>query len=144
MPLEHVIPVLQVAIGPMILVSGVGLILLSMTNRFGRIIDRAREMTQGRRENGSAQLHILLRRAAILRGAITLAVLSALLAAVMIIVLFVGTVLHMPVVALVVTLFIACMLSLILSLLLFIADLNLSLAALKLEVNAVQPQRGQK
>ena len=144
MPLEHVIPVLQVAIGPMILVSGVGLILLSMTNRFGRIIDRAREIAHSHHENGSAQLHILLRRAAILRGDITLAVLSALLAALMIIALFVGTVLHMPVVPVVVTLFIACMLSLIVSLLLFIADLNLSLAALKLEVNAVQPQSGQK
>ncbi|MFN9975717.1 MAG: DUF2721 domain-containing protein, partial [Phycisphaerae bacterium] len=29
------IPVLQVAIGPVILISGVGLLLLSMTNRLG-------------------------------------------------------------------------------------------------------------
>jgi hypothetical protein len=42
--LHHLIPSLQVAIGPVILVSGVGLLLLSMTNRFGRVIDRSREL----------------------------------------------------------------------------------------------------
>ena len=36
----QLIPVLQTAIGPMILISGVGLLLLSMTNRLGRVIDR--------------------------------------------------------------------------------------------------------
>jgi hypothetical protein len=34
--------VLQTAIGPVILISGVGLLLFSMTNRSGRVIDRAR------------------------------------------------------------------------------------------------------
>jgi hypothetical protein len=34
------IPVLQVAIGPVILISGVGLLLLTLTNRYGRTIDR--------------------------------------------------------------------------------------------------------
>ena len=37
---------LQVAIGPVILISGVGLLLLTMTNRLGRAIDRARQMTR--------------------------------------------------------------------------------------------------
>jgi hypothetical protein len=40
--LTELIPVLQMAIGPVILISGVGLLLLSMTNRLGRVIDRAR------------------------------------------------------------------------------------------------------
>jgi hypothetical protein len=39
---EQLIPVLQTAIGPVILISGVGLLLLTMTNRLGRAIDRAR------------------------------------------------------------------------------------------------------
>jgi len=34
--------VLELAVSPAILVSGIGLLLLSMTNRFGRMIDRAR------------------------------------------------------------------------------------------------------
>ena len=38
----ELIPVLQTAIGPVILISGIGLLLLTMTNRLGRAIDRAR------------------------------------------------------------------------------------------------------
>ena len=41
MRFAELIPVLQMAVGPVILISGIGLILLSMTNRFGRVIDRA-------------------------------------------------------------------------------------------------------
>ncbi len=43
-PLNEIVPVLQVAIGPVILISGVGLLLLTMTNRLGRAIDRARQL----------------------------------------------------------------------------------------------------
>jgi hypothetical protein len=42
----ELIPVLQIAIGPVILISGVGLLLLSMTNRLGRAIDRSRVLCQ--------------------------------------------------------------------------------------------------
>ena len=40
--MADLLPILQTAIGPVILVSGVGLLILSMTNRLGRAIDRAR------------------------------------------------------------------------------------------------------
>ena len=46
MSLEQIIPILQLAIGPVIVISGVGLVLLSMTNRFGRVIDRSRSLTK--------------------------------------------------------------------------------------------------
>jgi len=42
---EELIPVLQTAIGPVILISGIGLLLLTMTNRLGRVIDRARGLS---------------------------------------------------------------------------------------------------
>jgi hypothetical protein len=44
--LTEVISVLQTAIGPVILISGVRLLLLSMTNRLGRVIDRARVLSR--------------------------------------------------------------------------------------------------
>src|SRR4051812_29821403 len=44
MRLHDLVPTIQVAIGPVILISGVGLLLLSMTNRLGRVIDRARQL----------------------------------------------------------------------------------------------------
>jgi len=39
---SEIVPVLQTAISPVVLISGVGLLLLTMTNRLGRIVDRAR------------------------------------------------------------------------------------------------------
>ena len=52
--MKELIPLLQTAIGPVILISGVGLLLLSMTNRFGRIIDRSRILAHEMR-SGSAR-----------------------------------------------------------------------------------------
>ena len=145
MLLQDLIPILQVAIGPVILVSGVGLLLLSMTNRFGRIIDRTRQLTHelrtatpDHRSSVVAQLRILLRRALIVRAAIAMAALSLLLAALLIIVLFVSAVLQLGFALLITGLFILCMACLISSLVLFISDINLSLMALKLEVGSLE------
>ena len=137
----ELIPVLQTAIGPMILISGLGLLLLSMTNRLGRAIDRARSLamklenqTSETRARTSAQLAILWRRARLLRLAITLAALSALSAALLIIVIFLAALLRLEVAWLIGVLFMVCMGALIASLLVFIHDLNQALAALKLEL----------
>lgn len=145
MQFPDLIPILQVAIGPVILISGVGLLLLTMTNRFGRIIDRTRQLSRELRsaqspelERAHAQLDILLARARIVRGAIAAASVSVLLAAVLIIVLFVSALFRLSVAAPVVGLFASCLLSLIGSLVLFIRDVNLSLRALRLEVGAAE------
>jgi hypothetical protein len=141
MSLADLIPTLQLAIGPVILISGVGLILLSMTNRCGRVIDRSRLLLQelrgapdADRERILAELRILASRAKIVRTGIALAVLSVLLAALLIISLFLGALLRLGIAAVIVTLFILCMLSLVFSLFLFISDINLSLRALWLEM----------
>jgi Protein of unknown function (DUF2721) len=138
--LHDLVPILQVAIGPVILVSGVGLLLLSMTNRFGRVIDRSRELAMERRASTAdrnrvlQQIEILMRRARVIRHAITLAISSVMLAAVLIITLFVAAVFALEIGALVVTLFIGCMTALIGALVAFLRDINLSLAALTLEL----------
>jgi hypothetical protein len=135
------IPVLQTAIGPVILISGIGLLLLTMTNRLGRAIDRARligarlsAVDGAAREALDAQLRILWRRARLIRTAIALASTSALAAAVLIILLFFTALLGIPTAWLIASLFAICMVSLILSLIVFIHDINQSLAALKLEL----------
>ncbi len=142
MSLTDLIPTLQLAIGPAILISGVGLILLSFTNRFARVIDRSRQLTNDirgtsvpERERTLAEVRVLWRRARIVRAGIALALLSTLLAALLIISLFVGTLLTLGA-AVPAGLFIMCMLSLIGALLMFFWDINLSLAALKLEMPA--------
>jgi hypothetical protein len=141
MSLIELIPTLQLAVGPVILISGVGLILLSMTNRFGRVIDRSRILTDDLRRAPRAvrpkvlaQLRILASRARIVRAAIALAALSVLLAAILVISLFIGALLQLGMVAVIVGLFVLCMLSLIVSLGLFMSDIGLSLKALWLEL----------
>jgi hypothetical protein len=134
--LAELVPVLQTAIGPVILVSGIGLLLLTMTNRLGRVIDRSRLLagqlgsaSQPARESFEAQIQILWRRARLIRGAIALASTSALLAAVLIIVLFVTASMRLQSSGVIAFLFIACMLCLIGSLLLFIGDVDQSWGA---------------
>ena len=144
MHLSTLIPTLQLAIGPVILISGIGLLLLGMTNRYGRTIDRTREMARAcrdvtgpDRERVMAQLRILMSRARLLRAAIATACTSVLLAALLVIVLFVGALLGLAVTAPVVGgLFIACMTGLIASLVFYLSDINRSLGALKFEVEA--------
>jgi len=146
MSLHDLVPTLQTAIGPMILVSGVGLILLTMTNRLGRIIDRTRSLARERREGRSAdlsrldaQLAILARRARLVRAAIALAATSVLLAALLVITLFLAALLGKSPAWTIAALFVAGMAALIAALLLFLKDVDLSLSALALEVAARPP-----
>jgi hypothetical protein len=141
MSLTDLIPTLELAVGPVILISGVGLILLSMTNRFGRVIDRSRILTEDLRRAPArvrpkvlAQLRILARRARIIRVEIALGLLSVLSAAVLIISLFLGALLGLGMATVIVGLFVLCMLCLIASLVLFMSDVGLSLTALWLEL----------
>ncbi len=150
MPLPSIaqlIPVLQTAIGPAILISGVGLLLLTMTNRLGRTIDRARLLarelatSETERAKISAQLQVLWSRARLIRLAIALASMSALAAAILIILLFFTALWQVETAWLIGAVFIVCMLCLIGSLVVFIHDVNRALAALKLELAAVQGSR---
>ncbi len=141
--LEQIIPELRDAIGPVILISGVGLLLLTMTNRLGRAIDRARQLkselskrTEAEREHVQEQVAIIYQRAKLIRMSITLAALSALLAAGLVVALFVTALLQWQNGWLVSLIFIACMVSLIASLVAFIRDINLSLRALRLELGS--------
>lgn len=141
MRLIDLVPILQIAVGPVILISGVGLLLLSMTNRLGRVIDRSRllaealrKATTQERSRFESQLKVLSRRARLVRLAIILAAMSVLLAAMLIIALFLAALLRWEIGILVAILFAGCMLSLIGSVVVFIADINLSLSALSLEV----------
>jgi hypothetical protein len=140
--LEQVIPQLRDAVGPVILISGVGLLLLTMTNRLGRAIDRARILKRelatlsGRDQlQVQAQVDIIFRRAKIIRMAILFSVTSALLAAVLVMTLFLAAWLHWEYAWPACVVFTACLASLCVSLVAFILDINLSLHALKLELD---------
>jgi len=144
MEFSEIVPVLQISVSPVILISGVGLLLLSITNRYGRVIDRSRFLGDGLRKSGEgnghvwAQMQILRKRAKLLRASISFGVMAVLCAAVLVIGIFVGSVLGINPTAFVVVLFTACMVSLIGSLVYFLRDINLSLAALDLDFEDVK------
>jgi len=145
--IEQIIPELRDAIGPVILISGVGLLLLTMTNRLGRAIDRARILKRelsalAGHERGQvqAQVDIIFQRAKIIRFAILFSVTSALLAALLVVTLFLTALLQWQIGWLACLMFIGCLGSLCASLVAFIGDINLSLQALKLELESAPPE----
>lgn len=149
MPISDIIPVLQLAIAPVILISGVGLVLLSMTNRYGRVIDRSRILSDKfehaddtKLDRIRRQLEILTRRARLLRAAIMLTTLSILLVAVLIIILFGMALSGTNGTLLIIIVFCLCMLSLIGGLVTFLIDINVSLSALNLEKEVWDMTRG--
>jgi hypothetical protein len=139
--LNQLIPVLQVAIGPVILISGVGLLLLTMTNRLARTVDRARILSRELKESHasdaqqiSEQIEMIFRRARMLKLAITLAGLSALFAALLIVTLFLTALFQWQTGVVVAALFMGCMASLVGSLVAFLMDVHWALAALEVEL----------
>ena len=148
--LSELIPLLQVAVGPVILISGVGLLLLSLTNRFGRAVDRSRQLSREMREAGEPdrrhlrdQVQVLYRRAHLIQMSIVLGATSVLFAALLIITLFFTALMQWEssisfgwVVSL---LFIGCLLTLIGAIVIFIVEIHLSLKALKLELGHEKP-----
>ena len=138
---SQLVMVLQQAVGPVVVISGVGLLLLTMTNRLGRIVDRSRLLaTQARTTEGEAeeaahlQLRILRDRAGLVRMAILLAGICVLFIALVIITLFVTALFKVEIAWLVAAFFIVSMLCLVASLIFFVRDINKSLHATAVEV----------
>lgn len=139
MTFKEIIPILQLSIGPVILISGVGLILLSITNRYGRVIDRARKIAEAVRiesetDSLKKQRTILVHRAYVLRLSILFSVTSILFAALLVIALFVAAVFNFDSAKIIIFPFIACLVSLVAGVIIFMIDVNISLRALQIEL----------
>lgn len=144
MTLEQLAIILQLSIGPTIIISGVGLLLLSMTNRYGRVIDRIRYLAKSMlldgelsaKYNFTHQLQFLSRRANILRLAIIFASFSLLCAALLMLSLFMIDLLALSAFLLIIILFGLCLISLIISLVIFMIDIQISLKAINIIINS--------
>ncbi len=138
--LENLTRVLQASISPVALISGVGLLILSQTNRLGRVMDRLRDLVDKRRRGATAdinltqQIEVLHRRARLLKGAVSAAVFCALLAGLLVLLVFLMAVTGSAMALLALGLFTCSLLSLITSLVLFLLDMNLSLRAVQDEL----------
>ncbi len=138
--LPQLIPILQLAVAPVILISGVGLLQLSLTNRLGRLIDRSRLLARecatsvgADRARIDAQIAIIDRRAGILQRSITLGAITVLLVSVLILVLFVSALLELDSGLIVIGLFSTALLTLIGSTIFFLQEMRLALEAVRLE-----------
>ena len=117
--------IIQLAIAPVFLLSGVGTNLIVLTNRLARIIDRSRileERLEEARVPGSeparnaadrVELGILYRRAHLIHVSITLSTACALLICLVIVALFVGDALNAEFSRSIAAFFVLSMLSLI-------------------------------
>jgi hypothetical protein len=131
--------VIQLAVAPVFLLTAIGTLLSVMTNRLGRIIDRARRL-EGRLESappesvaGShALLATLSQRAKLINRAITLSTIAALLVCSVIAILFLGDFLRFTITIPVAFLFVTAMLSLVVALLSFLREIFIATANLRI------------
>jgi hypothetical protein len=130
---------IQLAVAPVFLLTGIGAILAVMTNRLGRVIDRARVLEQ-RLEEASAEslstlradLTLLSRRAKLNGRAITLCTTTALLVCSVISTLFLSAFLRFDASIPVALLFIAAMMCFFLGLLCFLREIYLATMSLRI------------
>jgi Protein of unknown function (DUF2721) len=131
--------VIQLAVAPVFLLTGVGAMLGVMANRLGRVIDRSRVLEE--RLPAAApdampsyhdQLTLLSRRSHLIHRAIGLCTTSALLVCAVIVTLFVGAFLETDVAGVIGVLFVAAMLSLSAGLILFLAEIRLAIGGMRI------------
>jgi hypothetical protein len=133
---HSVFQALQLAVSPVILISAYGLLLLSMTNRLGRAIDRARLLVREGAAKGD-QISINTRRAGWIRSAIVFTSLALLAAGLLVLVLFASIYLPFNIAPVVAVLFIGSLVSVVIGLGYFIADIYGSLHAMQAELHEV-------
>ncbi len=127
--LTTVAHVIQLAVAPVFLLTGVGAILSVLTGRLGRLVDRFRVLNESLETlpaNQARELEILTVRAVWVHWAITLCTASALFVAIVIGALFMGAVANVDPSRIVSILFIVAMTSLIIGLGCFLREISLS------------------
>ncbi len=138
-PISAIAHVIQLAIAPVFLLTGIASLLTVLINRLGRIIDRARmleghlpSVTGEHRTLIGTDLGMLSRRATHVNRAISLFTTSALLVCVMIALLFVSQLLATDISQIVSVLFVLSMLGLIAGLVSFLREVQLATRSLRI------------
>ena len=139
--LKAILPLIQLSITPVILISGLGALVISMTTRMGRIVDRSRNLAglvrqaKGEeRKHIEHQLEIMFRRARLMRLAMTLVISSIFTSGLLILLLFVGQLLEVEIAKAVLGVFMLSVMFMVGGMGAFIRDVFVSLQALDLEV----------
>lgn len=125
--------VIQLAVAPVFLLTGIGAILSVLINRLGRVVDRFRaleklpaELADAGRAAASVEMNRLSRRARMVHWAIGFCTSSALLVCMVIATMFIGSVTGVQTPFVIATLFIGAMLALVVGLLCFLREIALA------------------
>ena len=130
---------IQLALAPVFLLSGIGVLLGVLTNRLARIVDRARKVEEGLRqavaapaEESRGQLRVAARRARLINVSITLSTIAALLVALVVALIFASTFAPINLATSVAILFVLAMVALIGGLLSFLLEVRVATEALRI------------
>jgi hypothetical protein len=129
---------MQLALGPVFLLNGMGVLLSMLAARLARIVDRARvlearlpEAVESEAAELDSVFKVISRRARLVNRAITLATVALLLVACIVALLFAGAFLTVPTGAVVAVLFVLCMAAVVGALWCFLLEVRISTRALR-------------
>ena len=144
MGIEHLIKILQASIAPCIFISGMGLLLLSLTNRLGRSTDRIRFLCHDINKANiidipslQEQIKILYRRCQLLRTSIALLTSSIFFVSIIMLMLFSTLTYSIQLDSLIQFFFVVSLITLIIALVYFLLDIRLSLHSVKIEIDKI-------
>lgn len=134
--------VIQLAVAPVFLLSGVGIFLTVLTNRLARLVDRARQVEEIAKsapvtelKEHKENLRILARRARLMNRAITMSTICALLVSLMVATLFMSAFFSFNLATYIGVMFILAMVSLIGALVLFLREVFLAISSLHIGID---------
>ena len=137
---ENVAKLIQLALGPVFLISGVGITLSMLTQRLARIVDRARMLESEREETTHEkklstidwELRVIFRRARKINTAIALCTASALFTTLVVTLLFASEFVPLGVGVIIAILFVSSMGCLSVAFLVFLLEVRIATNALRI------------
>jgi hypothetical protein len=139
-PTNDIAHVIQLAIAPVFLLSSLGTILGVLAARLARIVDRTRALVDRREKSGAEvqprleeELHVLMRRRALVNSAIGAGVVAALLVCLLIAVAFLGSLVEVPTGAALAALFVLAMFAYVGALVLFLREVLMASRSMHVE-----------
>ncbi len=132
-----IVHLIQSAVAPVFLLSGVGVTLGVLTNRLARIVDRGRKLEDDLLKHTASadevheSLRVLGRRAHYINTAIALCAISALLVALVVVTLFASEFVRVNLSLAIAILFILAMMCLVASFVAFLVEVRLATASLR-------------
>jgi len=137
---ENVAKLIQLALGPVFLISGVGITLSMLTQRLARIVDRARTLEEQRERTSDdhqlkridKDLRAIWRRTRYINSAIALATISALLTALVVTLLFASEFTPLGVGVVIAIMFVASMVSLSTAFIMFLFEVRIATNTLRI------------